>query len=110
MRRLKESAGIPELRCHLLRHTFANMYIAAGGSLRKLQKILGHSSVVTTAKIYTDPAMSELQDEHARVSPMAQRPSKIPHAGVEEPAGKEPGFSFDIICMDEDVFELPKIA
>jgi site-specific recombinase XerD len=72
MYRLKVKTGLPRLYCHLLRHTFANHYVAGGGSLRKLQKILGHSNIRTTAEIYTDPELRELQEEHARVSPLAQ--------------------------------------
>jgi len=72
MYRLKQKTGLPRLHCHLLRHTFANHFIGAGGSLRKLQKILGHASIRTTAEIYTDPELSELQEEHARVSPLSQ--------------------------------------
>lgn len=72
MYRLKAKTGLSKLCCHLLRHTFANHYIAGGGSLRKLQKILGHSSIHTTADIYTDPELAELQREHERVSPLAQ--------------------------------------
>jgi site-specific recombinase XerD len=70
--RLKDTAGLPQLCSHLLRHTFANHYIAEGGSLRKLQKTLGHNDVTTTADIYTDPELVELQREHTRVSPLAQ--------------------------------------
>ncbi|MFW9998334.1 MAG: tyrosine-type recombinase/integrase, partial [Candidatus Odinarchaeota archaeon] len=55
MYRLKERSDLPKLRCHLLRHTFANHYISGGGNLRKLQKLLGHSRVRTTADLYTDP-------------------------------------------------------
>jgi site-specific recombinase XerD len=72
IRRLQNLSGLPKLHCHLLRHTFANHYIAGGGSIRKLQKILGHNSVTTTADIYTDPELSELKKEHASVSPLAQ--------------------------------------
>lgn len=68
MYRLKKRAGLPQVRWHLLRHTFANHYIGGGGSLRRLQKILGHSSIRTTAEIYTDPELRELQEEHARCS------------------------------------------
>lgn len=72
MYRLKEKANLPQLHCHLLRHTFANHFIGGGGSLRKLQKILGHASIRTTAEIYTDPELQELQEEHARVSPLSR--------------------------------------
>ncbi|NIV40751.1 MAG: tyrosine-type recombinase/integrase [Anaerolineae bacterium] len=71
MRRLKERAGLERLHCHLLRHTFSNHYIDNGGGLRQLQKILGHSSVETTARLYTDPELGRLQEEHSRVSPLA---------------------------------------
>jgi len=85
MYRLKEKTGIPGLRCHLLRHTFANWYIANGGSLRRLQMILGHSDIHTTAAIYTSPELGELQEEHARVSPLASLSLQVPVAvGWEE--------------------------
>lgn len=84
MYRLKKKAGLPQLRWHLLRHTFANHFINGGGGLRKLQKILGHSSVRTTADIYTDPELNELQDAHNRASPLVQieqRNGEIEKAG-----------------------------
>lgn len=72
MYRLKKKAGLPQLRWHLLRHTFANHYIDAGGGLRRLQKILGHSSIKTTAEIYTDPELEGLKAEHSRCSLLAE--------------------------------------
>lgn len=36
---------IPRLTCHLLRHTFATVYILEGGDSLKLKYILGHSSM-----------------------------------------------------------------
>ena len=69
MYRLKVRAGLPQLRWHLLRHHFGNFFVANGGGLRKLQKILGHASVDTTARIYTDPELGELVQAHARCSP-----------------------------------------
>lgn len=68
MYRLKVRAGLPELRWHLLRHSFANGWVAKGGGLRMLQKILGHASIETTARIYTDPELGELVRVHARCS------------------------------------------
>ena len=72
MYRLKEKSGLPQLRWHLLRHTFANHFIAGGGGLRHLQKVLGHSNITTTAGIYTDPELGELQAAHRRASPLSQ--------------------------------------
>ena len=70
MKRLQQKLGYP-LHCHLLRHTFANLYIREG-NLRKLQKILGHSRIDTTARFYTDPDLGDIQNEHRSASPLGQ--------------------------------------
>lgn len=44
-RRLKDRVGIPRLHPHLLRHTFATKYLANGGDIYTLQRILGHSTL-----------------------------------------------------------------
>jgi integrase/recombinase XerD len=55
VRRLAEgaaAAGIPHLSPHDLRHTFATRFIARGGDIYVLSKVLGHSSVTITEKLY----------------------------------------------------------
>lgn len=47
---------------HRLRHTFASRYIQRGGSVTKLQKILGHASVQTTM-IYVHLTSEDLRAE-----------------------------------------------
>lgn len=49
--KLKKRADIPRLHCHLLRHTFATMYLVNGGDPITLQSILGHESLEIT-KLY----------------------------------------------------------
>ncbi len=71
MYRLKKRAGLPGLRWHLLRHTFANVWLYGGGGLRQLQEILGHADVRTTAAIYTDPDLALLKQCHERASPLS---------------------------------------
>ena len=73
LRRLGRKIGVARLYPHLLRHTFANLYLARGGDLRTLQKILGHADVQTTAMIYTEPNINDLQVKHSKYSPLAEK-------------------------------------
>jgi len=43
-------AGLPKIRIHDLRHTFAANFIMAGGNILTLQKILGHSDLKMTMR------------------------------------------------------------
>lgn len=45
---LKARTGISRLHPHLLRHTFATLYLVDGGDLEVLRCILGHSSISIT--------------------------------------------------------------
>jgi integrase/recombinase XerC len=65
------------LHPHLLRHTFANLYLRKG-DLLYLQKILGHSDIRTTAAFYTAPEFDEIQAQYNQASPLTQinSPSK----------------------------------
>ncbi|WP_010314034.1 site-specific integrase [Synechococcus sp. CB0205] len=44
----RRRAGMPELRLHDLRHSFASFWISSGRSLYEVQKNLGHSSAKMT--------------------------------------------------------------
>lgn len=46
--RYNKSRGVSKTSIHLFRHTFAKMYILAGGGALQLQKILGHSTLDMT--------------------------------------------------------------
>lgn len=45
IKRMKLDTGIENLHAHLLRHTFATLYIVNGGDIKSLQAILGHTSL-----------------------------------------------------------------
>lgn len=47
-----EAAGLPRVRLHDLRHTYATMLISQGESLKYVQEMLGHASISVTADVY----------------------------------------------------------
>lgn len=45
-------AGLPNVRLYDLRHSFSTLWVESGENLELLQKILGHTSIKTTADVY----------------------------------------------------------
>jgi integrase len=60
-RRLMERTGLPPIRFHDLRHTFATLSLKAGIQTEVVSRILGHKHVATTQAIYQHavPALEE---------------------------------------------------
>ncbi len=54
-------AGLPDITPHSLRHYFATTLMAKGAELRKVQDLLGHQDISTTA-IYLDVVPAHLKD------------------------------------------------
>ncbi|MEI8396203.1 MAG: tyrosine-type recombinase/integrase [Rhodospirillaceae bacterium] len=48
--RVRARAGLPDVRIHDLRHTFASVAVAGGQGLPMIGKLLGHTQVQTTAR------------------------------------------------------------
>lgn len=46
----RKAAGLPKVRMHDLRHSFASFLVNAGRSLYEVQKILGHTQIKTTQR------------------------------------------------------------
>ncbi len=70
--RVKACAGITDMRVspHIFRHTFAKMYLKAGGDLFKLSRELGHSDVQITKVYLEDFSSSDARTEHVSFSPI----------------------------------------
>jgi site-specific recombinase XerD len=75
VRRVLRRAGIAG-GPHLLRHTFGRLYITAGGDVFSLQRILGHSQIATTRR-YVDLDLRDVQNQHAKFSPVARRAAGV---------------------------------
>ncbi len=58
--RLRDRAGLPDVRVHDLRHSFASVAVAGGESLYLVGKVLGHRQAQTTE------AYAHLQDDPVR--------------------------------------------
>ena len=56
---------------HTIRHTCATHLLQGHASLRHIQELLGHRSVVTT-QIYTHVEVSDLKKEHRKCHPREQ--------------------------------------
>lgn len=51
--KLLKKYGVPDVRFHDLRHTFATMLVQSDVSMPMVQQILGHSNIATSIDIYT---------------------------------------------------------
>jgi integrase/recombinase XerD len=63
---------VPRRSVHAGRHTMATEYIKQGGSVVKLQRILGHSSITTTMA-YVHLQGQDLIEEHQRLGILGRR-------------------------------------
>ena len=70
--RMRRRAGLPELRMHDLRHSFASFLVNRGISLYVVQDLLGHSSAKTTQR-YAHLAPKTLSDAADTVAQLLDR-------------------------------------
>ena len=62
-------AGVDKkLRIHDLRHTFAGLFLASGGDIFKLSKILCHSSVAIMHEVYAHLHPNAFAEDYSRIA------------------------------------------
>lgn len=62
-----EGVKIEHFTSHALRDTFATRYMEQGGTIQRLQKILGHESITMTMDLYAHVLPNTLQDEMNKI-------------------------------------------
>jgi integrase len=91
--RIRERAGLPGVRLHDLRHSFASFAVADGHTLFLVGKALGHRQTRTTeiyAHLSDDPLRQVADRTAARINAALRRESGTPTAEVvplRRPAG-----------------------
>ena len=71
-RRAKEAGVTGPHNPHSFRHRFAVNFLASGGDIGVLSKLMGHTSVVITIRWYGRFAFGELQKQHEKHSLVAE--------------------------------------
>jgi len=71
-----KKAGVPDIRFHDLRHTFATLFLQAGGNIKTLQQILGHSSITITIDTYSHVTEDMLLDAAEKIQMMYKTAGK----------------------------------
>ena len=77
-RLVRKKAGLNDVRLHDLRHTFASVAVASGGSLPVIGRALGHSQPMTTARyahLTDDPVRQLTQNTGAALAEAMKRRS-----------------------------------
>lgn len=71
IRQYNLNRGVQKTSIHLFRHTFAKMYIQAGGDPFRLQKLLNHKDLTMT-RLYVNLYGNDLSLNYDRLNPLEQ--------------------------------------
>jgi integrase len=76
-RRIRDRAGLPDVRIHDLRHTYASMAVSSGMPIQMVGRLLGHSQLQTTmryAHLADDPVLEAAQQNADQLSALINSP------------------------------------
>ena len=77
--RIRDKAGLPNLRLHDLRHQYASFLVNSGRTLYEVQQILGHSDPSVTVR-YAHLSLESLRDAAASAANMIEGARRQPAA------------------------------
>ena len=66
--RLLKQAGLPHIRFHDGRHTFATLMLELGEAPKTVQTMLGHTKIATTLDIYSHVSLDLERQASARLN------------------------------------------
>jgi integrase len=69
---IRDAAGLPKVRLHDLRHSYASLLLQSGADLKTVSTALGHSSVAITADTYVHISPVMLQSAADRLNDLIQ--------------------------------------
>ena len=85
---LLKRAGLPRVHFHSLRQSAGSFLLALGMSLPQVSRILGHSSVAITARVYAHVLEGEEQAILERLGELLTEPVAVKLA-VKRPSGRK---------------------
>ncbi|MGW7459495.1 tyrosine-type recombinase/integrase [Streptomyces sp. NPDC054797] len=84
LRKLSQEAGVPRITVHDLRHLAATITITAGVPLTVVSKTLRHSTLSTTANVYSHLTQQAARDRrHHRPHPHRSRDNQPPYGPAD---------------------------
>jgi site-specific recombinase XerD len=73
--RLRKTSGVTKLHAHRLRPTFAVNFLAAGGDLEPLRRMLGHESLEVTKHYLSRLQAAKVRQLYNELSPVNRLPA-----------------------------------
>jgi integrase len=93
--RIVDRAGLPRIRLHDVRHTYATVSLDAGVNPKIVSERIGHASLAFTLQIYTHRSEGRDRDAATAVAallvPVTPEPSSVDLSRVDNPTDRDDG-------------------